>query len=100
MDITIQKEILKSLINKAISTYLDHNYPAQEIPIAEDYFWHIEKDSLYQMNDGINPKDLNLGSLHDAVMELKQLANADNDYIPNHIDIRRISFVLRYLSTV
>lgn len=98
MEVRLQTRELQSLITKILSAYLDELYPTQEVLIEEDYFWNIEKESLYDIYN--DPKELNLGSLHDVVMELKELANQNNTYIPNNIDIRRISFLLRYLSGI
>ncbi|WP_138992784.1 hypothetical protein [Larkinella sp. C7] len=99
MDITIGKDELNLIISKLVSAFLDQNFPDQEIAITEDYFWHIEKNSLYNVYSDINSEDLNLGSLQDTVLELKKLT--PDDYNPvSTVDIRRISFIIRYLSGI
>ena len=98
METKLQTKELLALTIKILSTYLEEVYPTQEVPIEEDYFWNIEQGSLYDVYT--DPKEFTIGSLQDVVMELKELANQDSTYIPTNIDIRRISFLLRYLSGI
>jgi hypothetical protein len=98
MEVSLQINELQTLITKILLAYLEQSSPSQEVLISEDYFWTIEKTSLYDVAS--DPKELTIGSLHDVVMELKKLAHQDSSYIPSTIDIRRISFLLRYLSGI
>ena len=96
IEVSLQITELQTLITKILLAYLEQLNSCPEVLISEDYFWTIEQASLYDVAN--DPKGLTIGSLHDVVMELKKLANQDSSYIPTNIDIRRISFLLRYLS--
>ncbi|RYC69803.1 MULTISPECIES: hypothetical protein [Spirosoma] len=98
MEVTISRNDLQTLLTQVVAVYVEQLYSGQEILISQDYFWNIEQEALY--NVSTEPSHHDMGSLHDAVIELKMLVEADDDYIPSNIDIRRISYLLRYLSGI
>jgi hypothetical protein len=64
-----------------------------EIEIANDYYWDISNDELY--NPYEEPKNITLGQLSDDIKEIQRLANPDDAII---YDLKRLAVILKAIS--
>ncbi len=79
------------IVIRRISTYISHY---NEFNINEDYYWDVSEDLKYVLEK--RPVDLQVGSLHDDLVEIMKLLNSDRIVTP--VDLNRLSAILSKIS--
>lgn len=64
-----------------------------EIEVANDYYWDISDEELY--NPYEEPKNITLGQLSDDIEEIQRLVNSDDAIM---YDLKRLAVVLKAIS--
>ena len=65
-----------------------------EIELTEDYYWKLDEDETYNVED--SPNVTAIGSLHDDYNSLERVLNRDDIYLSS-VDIDRLASLLKFI---